>query len=76
MLVDVRNSLDDVRKTLDEARKTLGEAKQTLSSEAPLQLDLRETLREMGRAAKSLRQLGDYLERNPEALIRGKKGDE
>jgi len=76
MLVDVRKSLDDVRRTLDEARKTLGEAKQTLSSEAPLQLDLRDTLREMGRAAKSLRVLGDYLERNPEALIRGKKGDE
>jgi paraquat-inducible protein B len=75
MLLDVRKSLEDVRKTLDEARKTLGEAKQTLSSEAPLQLDLRETLREMGRAAQSLRMLGDYLERNPEALIRGKKED-
>lgn len=75
MLVDVRTSLEDVRKTLDEARKTLGEAKQTMSAEAPLQLDLRETLREMGRAAKSLRLLGDYLERNPEALIQGKKGD-
>jgi paraquat-inducible protein B len=29
----------------------------------------------MGRAAKSLRLLGDYLERNPEALIHGKKED-
>jgi paraquat-inducible protein B len=76
MLLDVRKSLDDVRKTLDEARKTLGEAKQTLSSEAPLQLDLRDALREMGRAAQSLRVLGDYLERNPESLIYGKKGDE
>jgi paraquat-inducible protein B len=76
MIVDVRKSLDDMSKTLDEARKTLGEAKQTLSSEAPLQLDLRETLREMGRAAKSLRLLGEYLERNPESLIHGKKGDE
>jgi paraquat-inducible protein B len=75
MLVDVRTSLEDVRKTLDEARKTLGEAKQTMSAEAPIQLDLRDTLREMSRAAKSLRLLGDYLERNPEALIRGKKGD-
>ncbi|MEI6208405.1 MAG: MlaD family protein [Desulfuromonadales bacterium] len=76
MLVDVRTSLADVRKTLDEARKALGEAKQTLSSEAPLQVDLREALREMSRAAQSLRMLGDYLERNPESLIRGKKEDE
>jgi len=76
MIIDVRKSLDDVRKTLDEARKTLGEAKQTLSSDAPLQLDMRDALREVGRAAQSLRVLGEYLERNPEALIRGKKGDE
>ena len=76
MIIDVRKSLDNVRKTLDEASKTLGEAKQTLSSDAPLQLDLRDALREVGRAAQSLRVLGDYLERNPEALIRGKKGDE
>lgn len=72
---EARILMVDVRKSLEDVRKTLGEAKQTLSSEAPLQLDLRETLREMSRAAKSLRLLGDYLERNPEALIRGKKED-
>jgi len=76
MLTDARTSLDDVRKTLDEARKALGSAKQTLSPDAPLQQDLREALREMGRAAQSLRLLGDYLERHPESLIRGKKEDE
>jgi paraquat-inducible protein B len=68
--------LTDVRTTLDEARKTLGNAKQTLAADAPLQQELRETLREMGRAAQSLRLLGDYLERHPESLIRGKKEDE
>lgn len=73
---ETRLMLEDVRKTLDDTRKTLGGVKQTLSSEAPLQIDLRETLREVSRAAKSLRLLGDYLERNPEALIRGKKEDE
>ncbi|MBI5485115.1 MAG: MCE family protein [Deltaproteobacteria bacterium] len=73
---EARALMTDVRKSLEDLRKTLGEAKQTLSSEAPFQLDLRETLREISRAAKSLRVLGDYLERNPEALLRGKKGDE
>lgn len=73
MLTDVRKSLDDVRSTLEEARKTLGGAKQTLSADAPLQKDLREALREMNRAAQSLRGLGDYLERHPESLIWGKK---
>ena len=70
---EVKNALDDVRKTLDEFRKTLAGAKQTLSPDAPLQHDMRETMRELSRAAQSLRGLADYLERNPEALIRGKK---
>jgi paraquat-inducible protein B len=75
-LPESRAMVEDVRKTLDEARKTLAGAKQTLSADAPLQQDLRETLRELGRAAQSLRALSDYLERHPESLIRGKKEDE
>jgi paraquat-inducible protein B len=65
----------ELKATLEEARKTLGAAKQTLSAEAPLQSDLRDTLRELSKAAQSLRVLTDYLERHPEALIRGKEGD-
>jgi len=60
---------------LVEARNTLNEAREVLSSDTPLQQDLRETLRELSRAARSVRILVDYLERNPESLIRGKKGD-
>jgi paraquat-inducible protein B len=70
---EVKGALEDVRKTLDEFRKTLAGAKQTLSPDAPLQHDMRETMRELSRAAQSLRGLADYLDRNPEALIRGKK---
>jgi len=62
----------EVRSAMEEARKTLTAARQTLSSNAPLQQDLRETLRELGRAAQSLRTLTEYLERHPESLIRGK----
>jgi len=32
-----------------------------------------QTLKELSAAARSLRTLADYLERHPEALIRGKK---
>jgi paraquat-inducible protein B len=67
--------MPEARTTLEEARKTLGTARQTLSADAPLQHDLRETLREVARAAQSLRGLTDYLERHPEALIRGKQED-
>ena len=75
VLVESRQSLEDVRKTLTETRKTLGSANQVLDSDAPMQLDLRETLRELTRAAQSLRVLGDYLEQHPESLIRGKRED-
>jgi paraquat-inducible protein B len=72
---EVRTTLDDVKKTLDELRNTLGSAKKTLSADAPLQQDMRDMMRELSRAAQSLRGLTDYLERHPESLIRGKKED-
>jgi len=75
VLSEARQSLDDVRKTLGETRKTLGGANEVLSADAPVQLDLRDTMREVSRAAQSLRVLGDYLEQHPESLIRGKRED-
>lgn len=70
---ETRQMLQDARKTLGEANKALAGAKQALAVDAPLQQDLREALREVSRAAQSLRVLGDYLEQHPEALISGKK---
>ena len=61
--------------TLREARKAIGNAGRVLSADAPLQQDAREALRELTRAAESLRALTDYLERHPEALFRGKRED-
>jgi paraquat-inducible protein B len=67
--------MPEARAALEEARKTLGAAKQTLSPDAPLQNDLRETLRELTQAARALRVFTDYLDRHPESLIRGKQED-
>jgi paraquat-inducible protein B len=73
VLPEAKGMVEDVRKTLTDVRKTLNNANQTLSADAPLQQDVREALREMGKAAQALRTLSDYLERHPESLIRGKK---
>ena len=59
--------------TLEDARRTLTAAGRTLAADAPLQQDLRMTLRELTRTSQSLRQLTELLERQPESLIRGKK---
>jgi paraquat-inducible protein B len=41
-----------------------------------MQQDLRQTLQEVERASRSLRTLADYLQRNPQALLRGKASNE
>ena len=69
-----------LKSTLDDARSALGSAERMLTSTeanlvgpgAPAQVDLRNAMQEVARAARSLRVLADYLERHPDALIRGK----
>jgi paraquat-inducible protein B len=61
--------------TIEQARKTLAEMERTLSPENPLQQDARNSLREVQRAAESLRHLAETLERHPESLLRGKQED-
>lgn len=69
-----------LKTTLDELRNAIAAADQVLKStnatlvgnDAPGQQELRDTLQEVSRAARSLRILTDFLERHPEALLRGK----
>ena len=63
-----------ITETLDQAQQTLVSVEGTLGKDAPLQLELRQALEELGEAARSLRILLEYLERHPDALIFG-KGD-
>jgi paraquat-inducible protein B len=62
-----------MRAAIEQARKTLSAAEQVLSGDSPVQGDLRQTLEQVDRAAQSLRSLTDYLERHPEALLRGRR---
>jgi phospholipid/cholesterol/gamma-HCH transport system substrate-binding protein len=52
--------------------KTLAGARGVLSQDAPLIVELENTLQAISDAARSIRQLADNLERHPEALIQGK----
>ncbi|CAN7439929.1 intermembrane transport protein PqiB [Variovorax paradoxus] len=60
---------------MKDVRKTVNSAERTLADDSPLQQDMRQTLRELTRAAGSVRVLTDYLERHPESLLRGKPDD-
>lgn len=70
-----RELTPELRTTLEGARRSLAAVEVTLASEAPLQQDVRETLRDVSKASDSLRALADYLERHPDSLIRGKRED-
>ena len=70
-----KSVVPELRSTLEQARKTLANAEKTLASDAPVQSDLRDTLAEVSKAARTLQDLADYLSRHPESLLRGKKGD-
>jgi paraquat-inducible protein B len=58
---------------LTQAQQTLASARTTLNADAPTQVALRNSLRQLDRTTRSLEALTDYLEQHPEALIKGQK---
>ena len=74
-LADLSRTLASLDKTIDGARRSLAGIDGLLADNAPLQRDVRETLREISRATEALRALADYLERNPGAILRGRSED-
>jgi paraquat-inducible protein B len=51
---------------------TMSAAKGVLSQDSPLMVELENTLKEIAAMSRSFRQLANYLDQHPEALIRGK----
>jgi phospholipid/cholesterol/gamma-HCH transport system substrate-binding protein len=52
--------------------KTMSTARGLLSENSPLIVDLENTMQEISAMSRSIRQLANYLDQHPEALIRGK----
>jgi paraquat-inducible protein B len=65
----------EVTAAIGSARQALKAVESTLSDASPLQSDLRDTLKQLSRSARTLADLSDYLEQHPESLIRGKPPD-
>lgn len=71
--------LSRLRGVANEAQSTLASAKSLLGSNGSAQhqpgtTGVGDALYQLSRAAQSLRELADYLDRHPEALLRGKGG--
>jgi paraquat-inducible protein B len=66
---NVDNRVGGVTTGLD---KTMSSARGVLSEDSPLMVELETTLKEFSAMSRSFRQLANYLDQHPEALIRGK----
>lgn len=58
---------------LSALHRTLDSADRTLSVESPLQRGLAETLSQTRSTLQAVRELADYLDRHPDALLRGRR---
>jgi paraquat-inducible protein B len=72
------SSIDEAAKSataaLVEAKKTLNTIEGLTGKDSQMMYQITTTLKELSAAARSIRVWADYLERHPEALLRGKGG--
>jgi ABC-type transporter Mla subunit MlaD len=73
---DIKSLVKSLRETADSAQNTLNTVQSLIGNTAPTGTDLPRLMRELTEAARSVRGLADYLDRHPEALLRGRKGDQ
>jgi paraquat-inducible protein B len=69
---ELSSTLVEARRTLAAAERSFDSAGKVVAPDSVLMAEMRGMLSEIKRAAQSMRVLTDYLERHPEALIRGK----
>lgn len=74
-IADLDQTLVTARGTLVSARGTIDNANNFVEPNSVQSQELDSTLQEVSGAARSLRVLADYLQRHPEALLRGKQGE-
>lgn len=73
LTADLKPSLEQLGSALKEAELALAAAKTQLRGDSVQAQQLESTLEEIEGAARTLQNFFDYLERNPEALLRGKQ---
>ncbi len=73
LAVDVATAAEATTAALVQAEQTLAAAEDVLGARSPLQARTIKLLNELTAAARSLRILADFLQRHPEALLRGKR---
>lgn len=65
----------EAQKLLRQASRAIGDISKLVAGDAALPMNTQRAMEELARAARSLRILTDYLQANPEALLRGRTPD-
>lgn len=69
---NVNETLAAARETLNQANRNLVQIERITAPDSEMSLDVRDALQELRYTSRSVRILVDYLERHPDALLRGK----
>lgn len=72
----INRMADSGDRTLDSTRQTMRNIENLTSENSPLIYELNTALKELAAAARSIRLLATELERRPDALLRGRPGEE
>jgi len=72
LIASLQRTSDETRRGVDSLRATLDGVHGLLEPDAPLSVELMQTVGSLGQAASALRDLADYLERNPNAVVFGR----
>jgi paraquat-inducible protein B len=72
MVRDLRGAAVAARQALEEAQRTTASLDNSIGESSEVRTRLALMLRELTSSARSIRELADSLERNPESLIKGK----
>ena len=72
-LTAAHSAIEQIAATMKEAETTIVSVRATIDPNSPTFYELTKSLREVSGAASSIRLLADSLDRNPQALILGKR---
>jgi paraquat-inducible protein B len=67
------NTLSDAQKTLAEVRRGLQNLSAVIGPDTSFHSDLSQALEQLGNASRAVAELAEFLQRNPDALLTGRK---
>lgn len=72
LIASMKKTSDDADATVLQAKATMADLQGAITPDSALRYRLDTTLDNMSEASSAIRQLADYLNRNPSALVRGR----